>query len=197
MSKIIFNHYILVANDSERDGLLRYYESKDIRWRSGHEATKINNELPTIYPYGIVYGHYHNNSEGKLSYNTSVGGLDNKIYYSEFLKRKDSPYTFYRHIHHPDILLLVHYKGSGIEFPSKSNPNIRLYNINIWLEFNVNKFNPIFESVKIKTIGMKKSTDSILFNTNTPRPIKLDSKGVYAISYRDFGGYEDIEHITI
>lgn len=193
MSKIVFNQYIVVNNHSERDELLEYYESKNIRWNSGDEATKINHKLPNEYPYGIIYGH---NGGARLTFNKNMDRLNydmiHKIDLSEFLGRKDSPYTFYKR---DDALLLVHYKGSGI---SISKLGVALYSY-VWEHKRVNEFTPLIGTVKIKTIGMKRNGNSILFNTHTNarfRPIILDSDGIREYE-NGYDGYIKVEHITI
>lgn len=53
MGKLIFGEYIIVNNDSERDGLLDYFTTKGIKWCGGQDP---HNYIPNYqYPYGIKY----------------------------------------------------------------------------------------------------------------------------------------------
>lgn len=184
MSKLVFSDHILIDNESDRDDILKYYESKGILWSSRDVATEY---VPNI-PFLIVYN--WNGSRGELLATQNINDYPH-ITYSEFLKRKDSPYTFYKR---GNTLLLVHYKGSGIEirlngarniYPSGTSSEILLY-LNIFNNFHLETFTPLIGPVKIKTKGIMVNEESILFVQIND--IKLDSKGIsyYNKSYDDF-----------
>lgn len=134
MGRIRLPVSIMVNNDLERDSLLEYFESKDIYWSSNKRPTEFHPS--DRYPYNINYGNY-----GYLTYDgrkrrTSVS-------YSEFIKRRDTNYTFYRH-KYENYLIVSSYKGIGFRLG-----DIYLFT-NIWNIYDIRDFIPINENLVIK-----------------------------------------------
>lgn len=110
MGKLIFEEYIIVNNDSERDGLLDYFTTKGIKWHNGQDPHGF---IPyEEYPYGIKYSIVR---EGyiRITWN-GLDFYDFYVEYSEFNNRKDSDYTLYRIGSDINVIILVHYTGKGI-----------------------------------------------------------------------------------
>lgn len=132
MGRIRLPLNIMVNNDLERDSLLGYFESKKIYWSSGKRPTEFHPS--DRYPYNINYGN------GYLTYGRKIR---NSVSYSEFIKRRDTNYTFYRH-KYENYLIVSSYKGIGFLLG-----DIYLTLTKIWKIYDFRDFIPINENIII------------------------------------------------
>lgn len=102
MGKIKLGEYIIVNSDIERDELLDFFDSKEIKWYNGQYP---HNYIPNLeYPYTFTY-----HIRDGIGWSSIRDDMDTIIEYTDFKERRDSNYSLYGY---EDTIILLHYNGN-------------------------------------------------------------------------------------
>lgn len=195
MGRLRGHEAIIINSDKERDSLLEYFHSKSIKTQSGLlpiHMTKPNWD----YPYNILY-------RGSITQTKSNDTPLEYIEYSEYMKRRDTFYSFYKHKDYNHIMI-SDYKGRGSLI---SNIYLEIRK-DIWIQHNINDYEIIPSDVVlkpdgdfiIKRSGHEISNDKIVIgNIQTDRGILLDGVNFYTVDDIDIldDNWIDVDKVLI
>lgn len=191
MGRLRGHEAIIINSDKERDSLLEYFHSKSIKTRSG--LRPIHMKPNWDYPYNILY-------RGSISQTKSNNVPLEYIEYSEYMKRRDTFYSFYKHKDYNHIII-SDYKGRGSLIS-----NIYLgISKDIWEHLNINDYEIISSDVVLKPgddfiIKRNISNDKIVIgNIQTDRGILLDDVNFYTVDNIDIldDNWIDVDKVLI